>query len=92
MRLAFLFSGTNSPRARSISGLPLFSESFPPLLPLTMTFPVIRVRQSMFLTDTTGTPTGIKRAHRASVPVVPEEIISKLRYRAEWGQDYSFRA
>ena len=83
MRLAFLFSGTNSPRARSISELLLFSESFPPLLPLTMTFPVTRVRQSMFWTDTTGTPTRIKRAQRASVPVVPEEIISTPRYRAE---------
>ena len=41
-----------------------------------MTFPLDRVRKSMFRTDITGTPTRSKGVHRASVPVVAEEIIS----------------
>ena len=50
-----------------------------------MTFCDGRVRQSMFRTDTTGTPTRIKRVHRASVSAVPEGIIStSAHYRTEW--------
>ena len=84
MRLASLFPGTNSPRVRSISGLLLFLENFPHFSPCQCFFQVGRVRQSMFRTDTAGTPALNKGVRRASVSAVPEETISELtRCRAE---------
>lgn len=76
MRLASLFPGTNSPRVRSISGLLLASESFPHFSPCRCPFQKGCFRQSMFRTDTTGTPTRINRVCCASVSDVPETTIS----------------
>ena len=84
MRLAFLFPGTNSPRVRSISGLLLALERFPHFSLCPCTLWCCGVRQPMFRTDTTGTPTLIKPVCCAGVPAVSEEIISTPHYRAEW--------
>jgi hypothetical protein len=56
MRLVSLFSGFKSLCVRSISGLLLSSESVPHFSPCQCALSAGRVRQSMFRTDTTGTP------------------------------------
>ena len=91
MRLASLFPGANSPRVRSISGLLLFCENFPHFSPCQWFRSRSCARQSMFGTDTTGTPTRNKQARRASVPAVPEKSIGRpifhhlIHCRWPWG-------
>ena len=85
MRLAFFVSGDKQSSCLVHFRAIAFCGKLPPLLTLTMTFPVARVRQSIFRTETTGSLTLSKGVRRASVLGVPEEIIStSTPYRAEW--------
>ena len=55
-----------------------FFRKASPTSPPAKDFPVICGCQPMFRTDTTGTPTRIKRLHRAGVPAVPDSTVSSF--------------